>query len=320
MPGAPRERFRLTGGSPRAVEHARGSAWGWDDFRRRRAGPAGGPRSRSPAAAPAQPPRLGATFTLVDDHWRTSCRFTRVDPHVALCWEGEDGSSGLLELEPQGDKTLVRYQAVYVPKAALDKVASGVINTFAHGKAQRATDKDSASELRFLARRVKLRIDGKPIDNRAPRLMVDMCDFGTGTLDPTTIPMFEPQGQLLPEPGETVLWTGTGTVAAETVKGDSGREQCTSLWQSDEMAVFTLTDHRLVYDIRKYTRAGARRPGTTAAGQIRHENLATLITGADAPTTFAGPATVTATLIEPPKRSIRVHLTIDGAADDLARR
>jgi hypothetical protein len=37
-----------------------------------------------------------------------------------------------------------------------------VISTFGRGKAQRETDQDSASELRFLARRVKLRIDGKP--------------------------------------------------------------------------------------------------------------------------------------------------------------
>ena len=109
------------------------------------------------------------------------------------------------------------------------------------------------------------------------------------------------------------------------------------------MAAVTLTSHRLVYDIRKFTegdmswiivggatglaltaisaaRASARRSGRTAAGQIRHENLANLITGANARTTFAGPATVTATLIEPPTRVIRLHLVVNGTAEEIARR
>lgn len=55
------------------------------------------------------------------------------------------------------------------------------------------------------------------------------------------------------------------------------------------------------------------------AGQVRHENLANLLTGANARSTFAGPATVTAMLVEPPKRAIRVHLITDSPAEDLAR-
>ena len=265
-------------------------------------------------------PRAGGTFALVEERWRTTCRFTRVEPSGALCWEGADGSSASLELEPRGDKTLVKYRAVYVPRAALDKVAAGLISAFAHGKARRETDKDAASELRILARRVKLRTDGKPIDNRRPRFMLDMCDFGSGTLDPSTMPMFDPLGQLLLEHGETVLWAGTGTAAAEAGQAYNGRERFTTMWQTNEMAAFTLTDRRLVYDIRKYGRGRERRPGSTAAGQIRHENLANLITGTDAPTTFAAVATVTAALVEPPKRLIRLHFVIDGLADDMARR
>ena len=267
-----------------------------------------------------EPPKVGTTFTLVEDHWRTTCRFTRVDPPVALCWEGEDGSSGTLEFEPRGAMTRVSYHAVYVPKAAADKVAAGLIGAFARSKAQRETDKDAAGELRHLARRVKLRVDGKPIDGRVPRFMLDMCDFGTGTLDPCTIPMFEAQGQLLLEPGETALWAGTATLAAENAQAAGGREQFKTMWKSDEKAAVTLTGQRLVYDIRKFTGARARRSGRTAAGQIRHENLANLITGENARTTFAGAATVTATLIEPPKRMIRIHLIVDSTAEEIARR
>ena len=267
-----------------------------------------------------EPPKVGTTFTLVEDHWRITCRFTRVEPPVALCWEGEDGSSGTLEFEPRGATTRVSYHAVYVPKAAANKVAAGLIGAFARSKAQRETDKDAASELRHLARRVKLRVDGKPIDDRTPRFMLDMCDFGAGTLDPCTIPMYDAQGQLLLEPGETALWTGTATLAAENAQAAGGREQFKTMWKSDEKAAVTLTDQRLVYDIRKFTGARARRSGRTAAGQIRHENLANLITGENARTTFAGPATVTATLIEPPKRMIRIHLIVDSTAEEIARR
>ena len=122
------------------------------------------------------------------------------------------------------------------------------------------------------------------------------------------------------EPGETALWTGTATLAAETAQAAGGREQFKTLWKSDEKAAVTLTNQRLVYDIRKFTGARARRSGRTAAGQIRHENLANLITGENARTTFAGPATVTATLIEPPKRMIRIHLIVDSTAEEIARR
>ena len=148
-----------------------------------------------------EPPEVGAIFTLVEDHWRITCRFTRVEPPLALCWEGEDGSSGTLELEPRGATTWASYHAVYVPKATTDKVAAGLIGTFARSKARRETDKDAASELTHLARRVKRRVDGKPIDDRAPRFMLDFCDFGAGTLDPCTIPMFDAQGQLRMAPG-----------------------------------------------------------------------------------------------------------------------
>lgn len=267
-----------------------------------------------------EPAKVGVTFTLVDDHWRTTCRFTRVDPPVALCWVGEDGSSGSLEFEPRGATTRVSYHAVSVPKAAVDKVVAGLIGAFARSKMQREIDKDAADELRYLARRVKLRVDGKPIDDRIPRFMLDMCDFGAGTLDPGTIPMFDTQGQLLLEPREAVLWTGTATLAAEEAQAAAGREQFKTLWKSDEKAAVTLTDQRLVYDIRKFTTARAHRSGQTAAGQIRHENLANLITGENARTTFAGPATVTATLIEPPTRMIWLHLIVDSSADDIARR
>ena len=169
-----------------------------------------------------------------------------------------------------------------MPKATLDKVAAGMISAFAHGKARRETDKDAASELRNLARRVKLRTGGKPIDNRRPRFMLDMCDFGSGTLDPCTMPMFDPQGQLLLEHGETALWTGAGTAAAEAGQTYNGQEQFTTMWQTNERATFTLTDRRLVYDIRKYSRCGkspagdhrrgpdtARKPGQPHHGRRR---------------------------------------------------
>jgi hypothetical protein len=238
--------------------------------------------------------------------------------------------------------TWADYHAVYVPKAAVDKIASGLIGTFARGKAQRETDKDAASELSRLARRVRLHAEGRPVDDLAPRFMLDLCDFGTGTLDPGTIPAFDTQGGLILEPGETVLWTGTATPAADSAQAAGGREQFTTMWKSTKKGVVTLTSQRLVYDIRRFTEgdmswlivggatgvaltalsaavASARRSGRTAAGQIRHENLANLITGANARTAFAGPATVSATLIEPPKRAIRLHLVTDCPAEDLAR-
>jgi hypothetical protein len=290
----------------------------------------------------AQPPQAGAYFTLVQDGHRVTCRFTRADAPLALCWEGDDGSSGSLTFESRGQATWADYHAVYVPKVAADKIAAGLISAFARGKAQRETDNDAASELSRLARRVKLRAGGRPVDDRAPRLMLDLCDFGAGTPDPSTIPAFDPHGQLIMAAGETVLWAGTATPAAEAAQLAGGRERFTTLWKSTKKAAVTLTSERLVYDVRNFTegdmswiivggvtgvaltalsalRAGARRSGRTAAGQIRHENLANLITGATARTTFAGPATVTATLIEPPKRGIRVHLFADSPAEDLAR-
>lgn len=288
------------------------------------------------------PAQTGASFTLVDDRHRTTCRFTRADPPTALCWEGNDGSSGSLQLESRGDTTWASYHAVYVPRAAADKVAAGLIGALARGKAQRETDNDAASELSRLARQVRRRAEGKPVDHRAPRFMLDLCDFGGDTPDPGTIPAFDTQGQLVMAAGETVVWTGTATPAAETATAAGGREQFTGLWKSAKTAAITLTSQRLIYDIRKFTegdmswiivggatglaltaisaaRASAQRSGRTAAGQIRHENLANLITGANSRTTFAGPATVTATLIEPPKRVIRLHLLADSPAEELAR-
>lgn len=290
----------------------------------------------------AGPAQAGASFTLVEDKHCITCRFTRADPPLALCWEGNDGSSGSLQFESRGDTTWASYHAVYVPRAAADKVAAGLIGAFARGKAQRETDNDAASELSRLARQVKRRAEGKPVDHRVPRSMLDLCDFGAGTPDPGTIPAFDAQGQLIMAAGETVVWAGTATPAAESAQAAGGREQFTTLWKSAKTAAITLTSQRLIYDIGKFTegdmswiivggatgvamtalsaaRASARRSGCTAAGQIRHENLANLITGANSRTTFAGPATVTATLIEPPKRAIRLHLVADSPAEELAR-
>lgn len=287
-------------------------------------------------------PQAGTTFVLIADNRRITCRFTRVDPPHALGWEGDDGSSGTLELEPRGDATRATYHAVYVPRAAADKVAAGLIGAFARDKAKRETDNDAADELSWLARRVRRRAEGKPAGARAPSMMLELCDFGLATSDPATVPAFDAQGHLELEAAETVLWTGTATPAAEDAQAAGGREQFTTLWKSSRTAAITLTNQRLVYDIRQFTegdmswiivggatgvalaalsalRAGAQRSGRTAAGQIRHANLANLITGAQARTTFAGPATVTATLIEPPKRAIRVSLLTTGPAEDLAR-
>jgi len=185
--------------------------------------------------------------------------------------------------------------------------------------------------------------EGKPVGSRAPKLMLDLYDFGAGASDPGTVPAFDAEGQLVMAAGETVLWTGTATPAAEAAQAAGGREQFTLLWKSAKEAAVTLTTQRLVYDIREFSpgetswlvvsgaaeealtalsasSAGAHRARQAAAGQIRHENLANLITGANARTTFAGPATVTATILEPPKRVIRLHLVANNPAEDLAQR
>jgi hypothetical protein len=186
------------------------------------------------------------------------------------------------------------------------------------------------------------RADGNPADDRAPRFMLDLCDFGAGTSDPDTVPAFNAEGQLVREAWYAVLRTGTANPAAEAAQAAGGREQFTTLWKSLKKAAVTLTTQRLVYDIRDFTagdmswliigdatgptstalsaaRAGSHHSGQAAAGQIRHANLANLITGTNARTTFAGPATVTATLIEPPKRAIRLHLIADNPVEDLAQ-
>ncbi len=290
-----------------------------------------------------EPPRVGGVFTLVDDRTSISCRFTRVEPPHTLSWEGADGTAGSLQFQPSGNATRVSYHAVYVPKAGADKLAAGVISALARGRAQRETDKDAADELRNLSRRVRLHAAGKPIDSRAPRFMLDLCDFGADSIDPATIPAFDAQGRLLLAPGEQVLWTGAAILAAESAQAARGHEQFAALWTSKEKASLTLTSQRLVYDIRDFTqgdmswlivggatglaltafsaaRASARRSGRTAAGQVRHENLANLITGANARTSFASPGTVTATVCEPPKRVIRLHVRSDHPAEDIAQR
>jgi CHAT domain-containing protein/tetratricopeptide (TPR) repeat protein len=252
--------------------------------------------------------------------------------------EQGDFAGALREFRKAAGGTMVKFAGH--ASAATHKVAAVLISAFARVKAQRETDKDAASELSRLARPVK---PHKIVDYRAPRFMLDLCDFGYSTPDPDSIPVFDVRGQLVMAPRESVLWTGTATPAAEEAQAAGGREQFTTLWKSTKKAAITLTNQRLVYDIRKFTerdmfwikvgggtglalptlraaRGSARRYNRTAAGQIRHKNLWNLITGADARTTFARSATVTATLIEPPKRAIRIHLIVDGPAEDLARR
>jgi len=63
-----------------------------------------------------EPPQAGATFSLVEDNRRITCRFTRAEPGRALCWEGDDCSSGSVEFQPQGRTTWADYDAVYVPR------------------------------------------------------------------------------------------------------------------------------------------------------------------------------------------------------------
>ena len=289
------------------------------------------------------PVEVGSTFTIVEDRWRITCQFTRVEPPIALSWKGEDGSSGTLDFEPMGDVTKANYRAVYVPKAAADKFAAGLISGIARSKAQRETDNDASHELRNLAYRVKRRVGSKPSNDRAPRFMLELCSLGADTPDRCTIPRFDTQGQLLLEHEEKVLWTGAATLAAEAAQAAGGREQFKTMWKSNKKAAVSLTDQRLVYDICKISegdiswyiigdmtglelaansvaKAKEYHFDQIAAGQIRHENLANLITGANARTTFAGPTTVTATVIEPPKRVIRLHLIVDRQAEEIAQR
>lgn len=185
--------------------------------------------------------------------------------------------------------------------------------------------------------------EDKPVGNAAPQFMLDLYDFGAGASAPGTVPAFDADGQLVMAAGESVVWTGTATPAAEAAQAAGGREQFTLLWKSAREAAVTLTTQRMVYDIRDFpagdmsrlivggpaeaaltalspSSAGSRPLGQAAAGQIRHENLANLITGASARTTFAGPATVTATILEPPKRVIRLHLIANNPVEGLAQR
>jgi hypothetical protein len=152
-----------------------------------------------------------------------------------------------------------------------------------------------------------------------------------------TIPAFDAEGQLVLATAEAVLWTGTATLAAQAA---GGREQFTTLWKSPEKAAVTLTTQRLIYYLRDFTagdmswliigggRRDQRRPhlaqhglARTTPGRRRQGRSGTQTwRGTNARTTFAGPATVTATLIEPPKRAIRLHLIADNPVEDLAQR
>ncbi len=284
-----------------------------------------------------EPPSVGGEFVLVDDRHRVACNWSRVEPNQALEWSGSDGSSGSVTLTERMSNdaavTTVRYKAVLVPRVATERVIVGVLKVLAAGKTRKETDKDLADELRHLAGRVQRRAAGSPVDDRAPRQMLDVCLFGTSTIHPDTIPVFDADGHLLLAPGEQVLWTGHGSLAAESAEANSGREQYTTLWRSTEEADLTLTNLRVVWDIRNFVRgdgtwllvggltgaalatwslgrAAARRSGRTLAGQVRHHQVANLVTGADSRPTFADDSTVTATMIEPPRRVVRVSMHV----------
>ena len=186
-------------------------------------------------------PISGAKFLLVDDRFRVPCQWTKVIAFQELEWRGEDGSEGRVSLEERNDVTVVTYASISVPKAAADKIFSGLAKTFAKGKAQSGSDKDAADELSFLARRVKRRRAGNPIDDLAPRLMLQMCEFGARALDTDVTPTFDTDGQLRLEPEEKVLWSGPATPSAEAAQAASGREQFETLWRSPEHADLTLT-------------------------------------------------------------------------------
>jgi hypothetical protein len=292
-----------------------------------------------------EPPTVDGGFLLTDDQITVSCLWTRVNQYQSLEWVGDDGTEGRLTLGDQGATTSVSYFSVGVPRHASDKFAVGLLKVVAAGKAKRESNKDSLDELKRLARRVALRQDGHPVDDRAPRQMLDVCDFGAGTIDTDTVPLFDDHGRLVLESDEVVLRSVKAKPAAEAAKAASGSEDWQTMWQSSESGDLTLTDRRLVYDIRNFARgdvswlvvggaigpmlAGAshlrarsQRSGRTAAGQIRHHQVVNLTTGEASRPTFSTESTVTATMIELPDRAVRVSLNVaDGAASalDLAR-
>jgi hypothetical protein len=219
-----------------------------------------------------------------------------------------------------------------------DKVAVGMLKLLAPGKVRSETSKDAASELERLARRVSLRAAGKPVDDQAGRQMLEICEFGAGTMDPDVVPLFDDGGQLVLEPEERVLWQGMASVAAEEAEGAGGKEQYKPLWRAAEPASVTLTTERLVYDIRRFVRgdgswmivggvtgamltvasfqrARGKREGRTAAGQLRHINVANLVTGAGSRPTYSSATTITATLFQLPTRILRVSLDVAGDSD-----
>jgi hypothetical protein len=158
--------------------------------------------------------------------------------------------------------------------------------------------------------------------------MIDICEFGLGTLDANVASQFEGAGLLVLAPQEKVVWTGVGQVAAEDAKAASGHEKFRTLWHSPEPATLTLTSDRLVYDVRTFTRANenwpvgaglteaviygmgaarahAQRVGRTIAGQMRHLQVADLITGAASRPTLSSASKITATLIQAPIGSLQ---------------
>ena len=147
------------------------------------------------------------------------------------------------------------------------------------------------------------------------------------------MPVFTADGQLVLAPGEKILWRGQATPVAEAAQGASGHEQWAPLWVAPEPADVTLTDRRIVWDLRKFVRtdqswiliggvtgavltaaSAARsaqsRSGRTMAGQMPHAHLANLITGASSRTTYASEFAVTLTAIEPPARLLRVTFDV----------
>jgi hypothetical protein len=280
-------------------------------------------------------PVPGGTFLLVEDRFGVSCQWTKVEPCQELQWCGDDGSEGRVSLENRGNVTVVTYASISVPRAAVDKIFGGLAKTFAKGMAQSESNKDAADELRSLARRVARRRSGSPFDDSAPRFMLEMCEFGAGAVDADITPMFDADGRLRLESDETVLWCGQATPSAEAAQAAGGKEQFETLWRSPEPADVTLTDRRLVYDLRRFVRGDAswlilggllgptlaaasalrarsQRAGRTLAGQIRHLQLANLITGAESRPTFSTASTVTATMVELPQRLLRVSLDLRG--------
>jgi hypothetical protein len=251
---------------------------------------------------------------------------------------GDNGSAGRVTIQSLGQCCKVTYTGSYAAQATVDRAITGFLKIVAGSKVQRECDKDAGEELKHLSSRVARRLSGNPVDDNAGRQMIDLCEFGAGTLDPDVVPLFDDEGLVRLEVGEMPIWTGTAsTAAAEDAKGASGHEQFRTLWRSPEPAALILTTRRLIYDVRKFARgdgswilaggieglvlAGAGtlrgralRGGRTRAGQVRHVHLMNLVTGADSRPIFSSPSTVTATMLQLPDRVLRVSLELVGGA------